>query len=338
LVRLFFVSVLLTTLAWTTSAYATTVTIVSPANPSSEVAEALTRLRGELLSVGLRVTVGGRPSVSVADSRDWLEKLASEAGVGAVIDIVGDGALSAVDVWVVKKEPGRFEVTRVAAEPNTPNPSERIALRAMDALRASLLEIDWAAREQPKPAEAPPPPIASTEGDGTQDRLGFELGIAGLTSVDGVGLAVMPTLRFEVLARPWLALQASLAGFGSRPTVAKGDAEAQVAQQFALLGVCLRQRAERRAWPFVSLAVGVLHTSLEGKSNASTLGQTVDQWSFLTDAGLGAGLRLSRRTFLTLAAHAQLAVPYVAVDLFETVGGTSGRPNLLGLLTLGAWL
>jgi hypothetical protein len=339
LVRLSFALVLFAMLAFAVPAHATNVAIVAPPSPSAEVAEALTRLRGELLSVDLAVTVGTRLSDG-SDSRGWLENLARERSAAAIIDIVGDGALSAVDVWVVKKEPGRFEVTRVDVEPDTTNPSERIALRAMDALRASLLEIDWAARQRREHAEDTPPPqiTSGSEPPGLHHRLGFELGVAGLTGVDGVGLAAVPTARVDVLARAWLVLQATLAGAGSRPTVRTADAETRVSQQYGLLGACLRNRAERRWWPMVSLAAGVLHTSLEGRTGVDTLGQSVEQWSFLIDVGMGAGLRLSDRTFLTLAAHAQVAAPYVAVHLVDTVAGTSGRPNLLGVLTLGAWL
>lgn len=341
MVRLPFAIVLFATLAFAAPVRATTVALVAPPSPSSDVAEALTRLRGELLSVGLAVTVGGRPDGG-ADARGWLEQLARERSAGAVIDVVvgGDGTLSAVDVWVVKKQPGRFEVTRVDVEPDTPNPSERIALRAMDALRASLLEIDWAARQRREQAVATPQPelTSSAEPAETHGRLGFELGIAGLAGVDGVGPALMPMVRVGFLARPWLVLQVSAAGAGSRPTVATADAEARVSQQFGLLGACLRYRAEARWWPMLSLAAGVLHTSLEGRTGTDTLGQDVAQWSFLADLGMGAGLRLSHRTFLTLAAHAQLAAPYVAVHLVDTVAGTSGRPNLVGVLTLGAWL
>lgn len=341
MVRLSFAIVLVATLAFAAPVRATTVALVAPPSPSSDVAEALTRLRGELLSVGLEVTVGARPD-SGADARGWLEALARERGAGAVIDVVvgGDGTLSAVDVWVVKKQPGRFEVTRVDVEPDTPNPSERIALRAMDALRASLLEIDWAGRQRREQTAAMPQPelASSAEPQETHGPLGFELGVAGLAGVDGVGPAVMPTVRVGLLARPWLMLQVSAAGAGSRPTLATIDAEARVSQQFGLLGACLRYRAEARWWPMLSLAAGVLHTSLEGRTGVDTLGQSVDQWSFLADVGLGAGLRLSHRTFLTLAAHAQIAAPYVAVHLVDTVAGTSGRPNLVGVLTLGAWL
>jgi hypothetical protein len=58
----------------------------------------------------------------------------------------------------------------------------------------------------------------------------------------------------------------------------------------------------------------------------------------LIDVSLGAGLRLYGRSYVTLAAHAQVADPYVAIHIVDTVGATSGHPNLLLTLTVGAWL
>jgi hypothetical protein len=58
----------------------------------------------------------------------------------------------------------------------------------------------------------------------------------------------------------------------------------------------------------------------------------------LIDVSVGAGLRLRGRSYVTLAAHAQVAEPYVAIHIVDKVGATSGRPNLLLTLTLGAWL
>lgn len=318
-------------LAWVAPARATTVAIVASPNPSPDVSEALTRIQGELLSEGLDVTIGVRPA---ADSRGWLAQVASERGASAVIDVVGDSALSAVDVWVVKKQPGRFEVTRVSAESDTANPAERIALRAMDALRATLIEIDWATREpHDQPIATPKPETVPS-----RERLGFELGVAGIASLGGVGISVTPVVRVDLIVRPWLVLQTSLAGLGSRPAVTAADSEARLAQQFALLSGSLRFRPDSPWWPMVSLGAGVLHTSLDGRTGADTLGLSVDQWSLVVDAGLGVGARLSRRTFLTLAAHGQLAAPYVVVHLEDTAAATVGRPNLLGVLTLGAWL
>jgi hypothetical protein len=336
---------LATFLAWTGNAHAATVAIVSPSSPSAEVTEALTLLRGELLSVGLEVTIAERPTAhdrEGSDSRRWLEDLAA-GGASAVIDAVEDDARVAVDVWVAKTHPQRFEVTRVAVEPDTPKPSEMLALRAVEALRAGLLQIDWAARKRryepiAKPPMATVPKSQVHEPASPREHVGLEVGAAAIMSLDGLGPAVLPTVRVGWAARPWLVIQASAAGMGSRSRVAATAGDARVAQQYAVLGGCYRLRSSQRLWPFFGLAAGALRTWVEGQDGWGTGGHTAERWSGLIDGSLGAGFRLYGRSYVTLAAHVQVAEPYVAIHIVDTVGATSGRPNLLLTLTVGAWL
>jgi hypothetical protein len=86
------------------------------------------------------------------------------------------------------------------------------------------------------------------------------------------------------------------------------------------------------------LSAGALRTSFEGQADAPERGHSGEQWSFLVDAGLGARLRLADRYYLTPAFHVQLAQPYVAVHFVDELVASSGRPNLLASLTVGAWL
>jgi len=309
------------------------------------VTQALTLLRGELLSVGLEVTMSDRAGargVGEPDSLAWLEAYA-ERGTSAVIDAIGDDVLEAVDVWVLKTRPQRFEVTRVAVEPNAPRQPEMLALRAVEALRAGLLQIDWAERKRRYEPIAKPPvatvpadeaPVPASHGD----RVGIEVGAVAMMSPDGLGPAVLPTVRVGWAARPWFVMQASAAGLGSRSAVATTAGNARVAQQYAVLGGFYRLRSDQRLWPFFGLAAGALRTSVEGQGGLGTGGHTAEQWSGLLDVSLGTGLRLYGRSYLTLAAHAQVAAPYVAIHIVDTVGATSGRPNLLLTLTVGAWL
>jgi hypothetical protein len=90
-------------------------------------------------------------------------------------------------------------------------------------------------------------------------------------------------------------------------------------------------------WPFFALSAGVLHTAVEGQAESPRQGHIEDRWSFLLDGGLGAGLHLQDRYTLTLAAHVQLAEPYVAIHFVDTTVATTGRPNLVLTLTVGVW-
>jgi hypothetical protein len=320
--------------------------IVRPASAPFDIAEVLSRLRGELMSIGLDVAVVDRPDtggLARIDSLAWLGRLTAEHGMSAVIDVVGDDALAAVDVWVVKEPLRRFEVTRVPVEPDAANQSGRLALRAIEALRGSLLRANPVAQERrneaiAEPAKVTPPERETGEPESHLGRLGIELGAAALTSLDRVGPAFLPTIQLAWLARPWLAVQAAGAGLGTRPTVATAIGKAEVGQQYGVLGACYRFRSEKRFSPFLALAAGVLRTEIVGSSGFGTEGHTVIKWSFLLDGSIGVALRLHPRYYLTLAGHVQAAEPYVAIRIADVVGATTGRPNLVFTLTAGAWL
>jgi hypothetical protein len=331
--------------AWTGTVFAATVVIVCPTSPSSRVTEMLTFLHGELSSVGLEDTMIAHPvpdgPVGI-DPRAWMERLAAERGAIAVIDIVGDDAVTAVDVWVLKA-PGRFEVTRVAVDPDTANSSVRLAIRALEALRASLVEVDIAARYRLRPPSVKPTTVTTSRGisdppSSRREQIGLAVGATALMSLDGVGPAVLPVVRADWAVRTWLILQAAMGGFGTRPTVTTAEGSARVAQEYAVLGGYHRFRADQPWWPFFSVAAGVLHTSVEGQSVPGRIRNGEGQWSFLADTGIGAGMRLYRSYYLTLSGHVQVAKPYVAVHLGDPVVATTGRPNLHLDLTVGAWL
>jgi hypothetical protein len=336
---------LATLLAWTATAHAETVAILRPSSPSAEATQVLTLLRGELLSVGIEVTIADQASAHRAgetDSVAWLEPFAKQ-GMSAVVEAIAGDNLEAVDVWLVKAHPQRFEVTRVVVDPTTPAQPAVLALRAVEVLRAGLLQTDWASRRRrnERVAEVQPVALPITTAQvpaGAGERVGLELGAVGVTSLDGLGPAVLPTLQIGWAARQWLILQASVAGMGSRSTVETSIASARVAQQYAVLGARYRARPDRRLWPFLGLAAGVLHTTVEGQGGPGKEGHTAERWSGLLDASLGAGLRVYGHSYLTLAAHAQIAAPYVAVSFLDRTAATSGRPNLLLSLTVGAWL
>jgi hypothetical protein len=329
-----------------TPARAASVLIVRPVNGPPVMIETLVRLKGELTSAGFETEIVDGPSGAGAtgDSRAGLEQLAAQRGADAVVAIVGNLSPDSVEVWVIDKVTGKSVVRRVPFEPAAPRASGTLAIRAIELLRSSFLEIDLAAHDRRTATAAAPPAavVHFVEVDRLArhpERFGVEVGGAATMSLDGVGPAVLPLVRFDWSPRAWLVAQAALAGLGTRPTVAGAAGSAQIAQSFGLLGASLRFRSRERLRPFVALAAGALRTSVEGRtSTPNSQGQTAGQWSFLIDLGAGAELSVPDRFYLSLAAHAQLAEPYVAVRFLDTVVATSARPNLMLILTVGAWL
>jgi hypothetical protein len=325
-------------------ARAATVVIVRPAQPSPELTETISRLHGELLSLGLEVAFAERaddPGAPPADPRARLEPIATAHGADALIEISADRQPATVDIYVHDSRTRRSEVSRVALEPNADDGSARLAIRTIEVLRSLLVEFDIAARARPGPddvratarvAPQPPPPAAEV------NRVALEAGAAVLTGVDGVGPALLPAVRGGWATASGLVLHVALAGLGSRPTLTASGGSARLAQQFGLLGISTGGPSTRRIRAYAALAAGVLRTAIEGDANAPAQSHNVDRWSLLLDGSVGARVGLPGRAFFTLALHAQVAEPYVAVHIADTVVATSGRPNLLLTLTVGAWL
>ncbi|HEY8926614.1 MAG TPA: hypothetical protein VIU64_19660 [Polyangia bacterium] len=337
---------------WAAPVRAAIVMIVRPAVPSPVTSEALSRLRGELLSVGLTVEVVTRPSLRPPDgasSRAWLEQLAAERHVDGALDIVDGAAPAAVDVWTFSREPHRAEVTHVVAEPGVASALERMAIRSVEVLRSSLIEAglveaagDTAGPSAPVPVvrgeeaagkdQAPSPP------PGASFQLGLEVGAAVIVpSFDDVAPAVAPLVRVNGATTGPVALQIEAAGFGSRPQVGNSSGSARIAEQYALAGLCTCGPSPRRLRPTVALLTGVLHTSVDGRGEAPAQGHAVTQWSLLVQASLGARMVAFSRYELAVAVHAQVAEPYVAVYVGDEALATLGRPTLGVTLTVGGW-
>ena len=333
-------------LLWVASAHAATVALVRPPSSSRDLTETVSRLHGELLAVGLEVKMVNRSAERGQDrtvSRAWIQKVTAEGGIDAVIDIVGDAAPVAVDVWVIGTPSRRFQVSRVLVEANSSNAAERLAIRAIELLRSSFLEIDMASRERRSEPVAEPRATALPQGEpdtpaSPLEILGFEAGAAMLTSLDGVGPAISPILRFGWTARSRFVVQAALVGFGSRPTIENSAGTARVATQYAVVGGRYRLSLNHSLRPFVAVSAGALRTAVEGQADWPRQGHSMDQGSFLLEGSLGAELQLPDRYYLTLAAHVHVAEPSVAIHIADTVAATIGRPNLALTLTVGAWL
>jgi len=325
---------------WGAPASARTVVLLGPPVHSPSTTELLQRLRGELISVGFEVVVRDQPTES-AGSEPWRQSLMAKGEVDAAVDLVGEVIPTAVDVWIIDSAHHFQMVARVTLDTNTENASKGLAIRASEVLRAHLFETHVTPPDKPPAGTALSPNATAVEVDTEWSRhsrhLGFELGAAALMSLDGVGPALLPIVRFDWAIAPELVLEATLAGLGTRPSVVTAAGSAQVALQYGLLGACYRADWGHRLRPLAALSLGALRTAVVGQADLPRAGHSVDQWSFLLDASLGAAFELSRHYTVALAGHVQVAEPYVAIRFGDQQVASAARPNLLMTLTFGAW-
>jgi hypothetical protein len=332
--------VLLATMAARTG-WAATVILVRPANPKAVTAEALVRMHGELVSAGFDVQIAA--TTAGADPRASLEQTASGSNVDAVVAILGDATPGPVEVWVIDRVTGKSVVRRIPNQPESDRAAEILAIRAIELLRASLLEVAMAGGREPPIVAKPPPAEVTRFVDRALDsrknsRWAIEVGGSAVASFDGVGPALLPIVRLDMALGSHVLMRATAAGLGTRSRVEALSGSADVAAQFGLIEAGIRLRPRERLQPLFFLGAGVRYTSAEGRASWPNQGLTAGRWSLLADAGTGIRLSLHSRFEIAMEVHAQLAQPYPTIHFSNFQAATAGRPDLLPSLTLIGWL
>jgi hypothetical protein len=340
--RLAIDAVLLTVMLWAVDASAASVMLVRPPSPSPDMAEAIVRVRGELISEGFQVEV--MDGLTGTESRGWLEHLAEAHQADAVVAVLGDETPDSVEVWVVDKVTEKTVVRRIPFKPQSDHAPKTFAIHALELLRASFLEIGLRLGSRPGESKPVPPEVVHfVDNDrpaSRPGRFGVEVGGATVIGFGDIGPAILPVMYLGWAIRPALVAQLTVAGYGSHASAQNDVGSAKVDEGFALLGARYRFLPGRRLHPTLSLSAGALHTHAEAQAQADSpyRGRDADLWSFLLDGGIGIEIALAERFEVSLAAHAQIADPYPAIRFDRSVVATSTRPSLLFILTIGAWL
>jgi hypothetical protein len=341
-VRRFIIDVvLLTAFVGATDAWAASVMLVQPPSPSPDMAEAIVRVRGELISEGFQVEV--MDGVKGTESRGWLEQLGEAHKADAVVAVLGEDTPDSVEVWVVDKVTQKTVVRRIPFRPQSDHASKTFAIHTLELLRASFLEIDLRLNSRSATQSVPPEVVRFVDSERPArpgGRFDVEVGSAAVIGLGDLGPAIMPILRLGWAIRPSLLAQLTVAGYGSRSSVQNNLGSAQVAEEFAVLGARYRFRLGKRLRPTLSLAAGALHTRAEAQTQADLpyRSRAATLWSWVLDGGAGVAVALAEQFEIALAAHAQIAEPYPAIRFDRSVVATANRPSLLFILTLGAWL
>jgi hypothetical protein len=310
------------------AAAASRVLVVRPPDPDPTLIEAMTRLEAELRSAGFEV-VSTSPAEGV-DPRAEVEAVQPGPRPIATVALRSIERGAACDVWVADHLSDKTLVRRIdVRDADRSEAASTLAIRAVELLRASLLEL-----EVPAPSAVPadvarwiqrpaaPAPAAWAD---PLTLPAIEGGAAVLGSFAGFGATFGPSLGVSHPAPFGTLVRGSLFVGLSHPVVRSGQDSATLSQElldldvvrpFAPLAGVLR--------PLVSIGVGAYHLRAEdGGYAASTMALAIN-------AGAGLALQLGPRVTLDAALHALFLVPPPAIALAGGAAGRAGLPMLLG--------
>ncbi|MDP9000532.1 MAG: hypothetical protein M3O46_10520 [Myxococcota bacterium] len=321
------------------------IALVRPPVSSAAIAEALTRIQGELTADGFEVVLVDAPGALDAASTG-----ADKQDVGAIASLgvfVDTGAHVAV-LRVIDRLTNKIVVRKTAIQaPETSRLAEVLAVRAVELLRASLLELLMESR--PPPESGTPPPAEARKATQwaahalSQTRPSMwavEAGTALLLGFGGVGPALLGVIRICAAVVGPLSARATVAGLGTEPRVdappgSVSGASATVGQQLGFAELVVGPWADAPVHPIVSVGAGALHATVTGQPGSGPfVGLTSARWSFAADAGAGVQVRLSPRFDLDFETHAFVAQPYPVVRFLDAAVTVGGRPSILGSLTV----
>ncbi len=312
------------------------VALVRSSSSDPFLREASTRVRAELLDAGFEVIEVDR---APGDPRSEVEDASPTSSCFATVAMnrATNGAFA--DVWISDHLTGKTVVRRLEVGAG-PNATAVLAIRALELLRASLLEV--AAKGPPSEprmsapndvmkwiAPALPPAPASPLLQGS--ALG--LGALALRGLIGIGLAVGPTLSFSRGVGPLFA-RVTLAGPLVGPELHAAAGSATIRQELAALAVGWASEP-RPLGVYAWVGAGGFDLHTDGSGVAPYRGSSGDVVSFLWTAGIGGLARMGPRIGLTADLITVLLDPEPIVVIAGRDAGRAGAPSVgasLGLL------
>ena len=331
-------------LVWAGEAGAGTarVALVKPESSDSTIVEAVNRIRGELVAEGFEVVV-----VDVQPETDPTGNAGEDrSGSVATIGLSVDEGTHIAELRVFDRLTNKTVVRRSPVlDSATPHTAEVLAVRAVELLRASLLEL---VMTRPSTSEPAPPPssevrqasrwAARTLPVETERTWGFDAGVGVLADFGGIPPALVGVVRLRREVVGPFGLRVTFAGLGTAAHVDVQEGSARVNQGLGLVEGTLALWPKFVVHPVLSLGAGPLFASVEGQASYPYLGKSSSEWALAADAGAGAAIRMGQHFDLALEGHVFVARPYPVVEILGTDAARSGQPSVLGSVSVVGWL
>lgn len=305
--------------------------------PDLLINELVTRIRGELTAAGFTVDVSARQSVG--DPRAAVEGATDEAIVAAFA-IMRDNEAGAVEVWLHDQLTHKTTVRSVSigAGDSKQHNTQVLAVRVVELLRASLLELIANTAQRSEQESKPVPPrvtewveTAAPKSHEPRRRHNAALGVGVglLQSFDRVSSSLLPRVHVDVALASALAARLSVAGVGTTPQVDAPAGSARLQQAVAVLELVWCVRLGSRGCLEGFAGGGVFHTRAVGEAASPYLAQQRDRWSGAVSGGLGISWLLPWRLSLTARTQALVLWPQPFIRIAGVDAGRVGRPSLL---------
>ena len=304
------------------------VAFISPVNVG-----AAPRLRAERAVAGfeLRLAEDG----PWPPARDRMEQVARRESAIAALALIPDEGHTATEIWVVDRVTGKT-VVRVfgAPSPGHGDEAELLAVSAVETLRATLMEINFA--RQPQGEMAAPPAVRALVAPGN-GRFAARLAPAVGFSPGGLGAALQLALGATMALGPRLrlGLEGLLPLTGANVGGREGTAEVRLWLGGPFVEVSLTKPAGRAD---VRLAAGAWAAllSMRGSALPPYTGTTVDVTSVAPHVDLMLGWLFARWLTVATRFSAAIAAPGVTVRFPGRDAATWGRPFGLAALVVEA--
>jgi hypothetical protein len=313
------------------------VAVVRPPAADEVAGDVTTRILAELSAAGFDVVEIDAPPDAIA--RSAVEAPSKAIATFAVERV---GSRPAVDVWLSDQITGKTTVRRLDFESGTSDRASAIlAIRAVDLLRASLLEL----MVPPKaPAEKPPEapsdvttfvraasaPVREAP-RGLLDGVGIEIDAGAIHGFSGVGPSAGIALRGSYgIGR--FAARITLAGLEVGPTLRAPGGSATYGQEIGLVEGIYSGPVYGPLSAFLSAGAGAYHIHVKGSADPPNTAASPNLWSPAAAIGGGAGLRIAPGAAAVLSAHGVLTARRAAVDIAGVEAGRTGQPSLFATL------
>ena len=314
------------------------VRVVWAGDADPAVRQATTRLEAELVAAGFAVDVQEAPATG---PRGEVESGGSPSFVS--IAILRSGSQAVAELRVANPLNGETLIRRVDAglDPG-PTPARTLAIRTVELLRASLLEVGVRPHEESEvrreqqavPIEVAHPIEAIAVPRRAMTGWSVELGVA-TSLTEGFGPTIGPAGWISRSVAPGWVAGIRWVGPTFGPELRSPVASADVRQMMALAELGFAYGTARVA-PLIALGLGAADTSATAQVAPPLQAHAVNGLSAVVHASLGLHVRLIKRLGLVLETGAIVLGPVRPVRIVgEDVGNTSHVSWLssLGLVT-----